>query len=330
MKLVYFAVFVLSFCLTVFFFENLPEKETPADGLALVGFDRLRDFSKDDLTEALPAMRKSCSVLNARKRWKKFCSALKKVRSSAEFADLLKKRTKPYSFEKEGLFTGYYKPEIDGSLTKTKKFAVPVYGLPSEGKMTLTRKEIDEGLSDAAPLAWIEHKADLFTMQVQGSGVLNLPDGKKVSLNYAGNNGHRFFPIGRVLAEKGLHGMRKIRQWLINHPAEADAIMHMNKRYIYFKVEKGTDAIGTLGVLLTERRSLAVDPDFVPLGVPLWLDTVDPDGKPLRRLVVAQDTGSAIKGAVRGDFYWGTGQKALKHAGRMKSKGKYFVLLPDE
>ena len=332
MKLVYFAVFALSFCLTVCFFEKGSEKEIVDKELALVGFERLTGFSKDNVLEALPALKKSCTVLKKKRRWKKFCFALKnkKFETSADLADFIKEKLKPYSFGQKGLFTGYYKPELDGALSKTEKFKVPVYGMPSESKKNLTRKEIDEGASDAEPIAWIEHKADLFIVQVQGSAVLNLPDGKKISLNYAGNNGHPFFGIGKVMAKKGIHDTRKIRRWLIDHPEKADAVMHLNKRYIYFKTDRETDAIGTLGVALTAQRSMAVDPAFVPLGAPVWLETVDPDGRPLRRLVVAQDTGSAIKGRVRGDFYWGSGHKALEKAGRMKSKGTYFILLPDE
>lgn len=122
--------------------------------------------------------------------------------------------------------------------------------------------------------------------------------------------------------------MQDIRAWLKANPDQADSVMRANPRYIFFREITGEGPIGAQGVPLTPRRSMAVDPRYIAYGVPLWLDTVDPDGQPLQRLMVAQDTGSAIKGQVRGDFFWGTGETALEHAGRMKSTGRYYLLLP--
>jgi membrane-bound lytic murein transglycosylase A len=144
--------------------------------------------------------------------------------------------------------------------------------------------------------------------------------------------------IGRILVERGeltkeAATMQTVRQWLRDHPAEATALMQMNARYIFFREIPGAGPIGALGVALTPGRSLAVDPGWLPLGAPLWLDTTYPAGtpeagQPLRRLVVAQDSGSAIKGAVRGDLYWGSGDEALRYAGPMKQPGRYYLLLP--
>lgn len=262
-----------------------------------------------------------------------------------------------------GLFTGYYEPEIEGSLVKTKEYNVPVYALPQDivridlgkfnpkfkgeilfGKQNgeeiepyLTRREIETGKIKfpAQVIAWVKEPAELFILQIQGSGILKLPDGKKIGIGYAGNNGHAFTGIGSVMAQRGLlkdgvYTMAEIKKWLIANPRQAQSLMHENPRYIFFKKTDRPGAVGSLGVPLTAGRSLAVDPAYVPLGSFLWLQTTAPDGSALNRLVTAQDTGSAIKGAVRGDFFWGTGEKALKEAGRMKSKGIYFLLLPKE
>jgi membrane-bound lytic murein transglycosylase A len=144
--------------------------------------------------------------------------------------------------------------------------------------------------------------------------------------------------IGRILVERGeltkeAATMQTVRQWLRDHPAEAPTLMQKNARYIFFRKLRGDGPIGALGIALTPGRSLAVDTDLLPLGAPLWLDTTYPAGtpeagQPLRRLVVAQDSGSAIKGAVRGDLYWGSGDGALLYAGPMKQRGRYYLLLP--
>jgi membrane-bound lytic murein transglycosylase A len=122
--------------------------------------------------------------------------------------------------------------------------------------------------------------------------------------------------------------MPETRAWLEAHPAEALALMDKNPRYVFFRLIQGDGPIGAQGVALTPLRSMAVDPAFIPLGLPIWLSTTAPDGKPLRRLMVAQDTGAAIKGAIRGDIFWGTGQRAFDQAGRMKSPGAIFLLVP--
>ena len=200
----------------------------------------------------------------------------------------------------------------------------------------LTRRDIEEGKTKipADIIAWVKEPVDLFILQIQGSGILKLPDGEKVGIGYNGNNGHVFTGIGSVMAKKGLlksgvYTMSEIRDWLIANPEQARELMHENKRYIFFRKLDKPGAIGASGVPLTAGRSLAVDPAFIPLGSFLWLQT-DHNGVSLNRVVTAQDTGSAIKGPVRGDFFWGTGETALKKAGSMKSRGSYFMLLPKE
>ncbi len=155
-------------------------------------------------------------------------------------------------------------------------------------------------------------------------------------IGYAGHNGHKYRSIGRELIARGelephAASWSGIRAWLEAHPEEAADLLAVNRRYIFFEPIEGEGPIGAQGVPLTAGRSLAVDTRYIPLGFPLWLDTDMPgEGRgALRRLMVAQDTGSAIKGPVRGDFFWGTGDEALAEAGRMKSRGRYFLLLPE-
>jgi membrane-bound lytic murein transglycosylase A len=161
-----------------------------------------------------------------------------------------------------------------------------------------------------------------------------LPDGSVQRVGFAGSNGHAFYAIGRALIAEGMvsrekASMQSIRDWLRANPQKAAEMMQRNARYIFFREIQGEGPIGAQGVALTAGRSLAVDSGLLPLGVPLWLDTTWPaTDKPLQRLMVAQDVGSAIKGAVRGDFFWGSGEAALEQAGRMKQQGRYYLFLP--
>jgi membrane-bound lytic murein transglycosylase A len=184
-------------------------------------------------------------------------------------------------------------------------------------------------------LLWVDDPVDAFILHIQGSGRVTLPDGAVVRLGYAGNNGHAYVAIGRLMRARGLLpadeiNMPAIARWLRANPVAGAALMAENPRYIFFRERVGAGPIGAQGVALTPGRSLAVDDALIPLGAPLWLDTTGPPpgGGPLRRLVIAQDTGSAIKGAVRGDLFWGAGADAFEAAGRMNQRGRYYILLP--
>ena len=164
---------------------------------------------------------------------------------------------------------------------------------------------------------------------------MRLAEGGTVRVGFAASNGLPFFAVGRALIDRGVlppdkASMPEIRAWLKAHPEEGRRIMELNRRYIFFREIDGEGPVGAEGVPLTAGRSLAVDTALLPLGAPVWLDTHWPGdpARPLRRLMVAQDTGSAIKGPVRGDFFWGTGEAAFAEAGRMKSAGRYWLLLP--
>ena len=191
----------------------------------------------------------------------------------------------------------------------------------------------------ARPLVWLKSVVDKFFLQVQGSGEVLLPNGQSLYVGYDGDNGHPYTAIGRYLIEKG-HlkraevTLQSIRKWLQNHPQERAKVLHQNKRYIFFKVLAATKTKGSYGTqqtLLVANQSLAVDPAFIPLGAFVYLNSVQSlNGKPFRRILVAQDTGSAIKGPIRGDIYFGKGKKAEALAGAQKAQGRLFVLLPKE
>ncbi len=269
----------------------------------------------------------------------------------------------PAGEQPDGLFTGYFVPELRGAMTRGGRFQVPLYGRPDDlvsvdlGRFddTLTgrslagrvvkgalvpypsRREIDGGVlaGRSAPILWVDSTVDAFFLHIQGSGVVSLADGRTMRVGYAGTNGRPYTAIGKALADRGAIprdrvSMQSIRAWLAANPAEAAEVMAQNDRYVFFRSLPGNAPVGAEGVALTPERSLAVDRRFLPFGVPMWVDTTDPvdPSQPFRRLMVAQDTGSAIRGAVRGDIFFGQGRLAARRAGLMKQRGRYFVLLP--
>ena len=262
-----------------------------------------------------------------------------------------------------GLFTGYFEAELRGSKTKSDAYPYPLYMKPNDliqvnlgqfsdklsGKHIVgyvkdgvlkpypVRKEIEAGyLKDKGfELLWINDAVDLFLLQVQGSGRVILENGDVVRVGFAAHNGRPYKSIGSALINQGelTAGQASwdgIKGWIADNPDRAADLFAVNPRFIFFKEIIGDGPIGAQGVALTPERSMAIDRRFVPLGVPVWLDTVKPGGSsdPLQTLLIAQHTGGALKGPVRGDFFWGYGAPALKNAGVMKSRGRYFILLP--
>ncbi|MDP6897275.1 MAG: MltA domain-containing protein, partial [Rhodospirillales bacterium] len=201
-----------------------------------------------------------------------------------------------------------------------------------------SRAEIEQGALRGRQLeiVWVDNAIDSFFLHIQGSGRVTLPDGTHVRIGYAGRNGRRYTAVGRELVAAGVMPledvtMPAIRAWMEENPVAAQALMLKNKSFVFFRVIKGDGPIGAQGVVLTPRRSIAVDRKYWPLGAPVWMDTTDPGTRPampLRRLGVAQDTGSAIKGAVRADYFWGHGNAAGSKAGTMKGRGRLYMLLP--
>ena len=191
-------------------------------------------------------------------------------------------------------------------------------------------------------LLWVDDPVDRFFLEIQGSGQVRLPDGETVRVGYADQNGRPYRAIGKDLIESGAipreqMSMQAIRAWLEANPKQAPAMMAKNPSYVFFteltELAAASGPLGAQGVPLTPGRSLAVDRKFLPLGAPIWVDTVAPEPRgraPVARLLVAQDTGGAIRGPVRGDVFWGAGPQAEHLAGHMKSPGRLFILLPRE
>ncbi len=270
--------------------------------------------------------------------------------------------------DKEGLFTGYYESTLNGSRTKGGVYQHPLLGRPDDlvmvdlgefrdelkgqriagrvkdGKLKPyeDRASIVSGKLAAQhfkPLVWLDSAEDAFFVQVQGSGIVHLDDGSIMRVGYAGQNGHPYYAIGRELVKRGIYkkedvSMESIRRWLSENPAQADELMNTNRSYVFFEENKEagetTGPKGGEGVPLTAGRSLAIDSSKLPYGFPVYLqaDYKDESGKPIRKLLMAQDTGGAIRGAVRGDYFWGAGSHAEAMAGPMKAKGQYYFLIP--
>lgn len=302
--------------------------------------------------------------------WKAPCAAASTLSGDAEAAQaFFETWFTPLAVEgggsDQGLFTGYFVPLVDGRLRPGDGFDVPLHGRPSDlvsvdlgqfrralkgeriagrvenGRLTpyADRAAITAGAlkRHKTELVWLKDPVDAFFLQVQGSGLIRLPKGEIIRVGYAGQNGHAYTSIGKVLVERGELtleevSMQSIRAWLKAHPAERDKLLNTNASYVFFGHQMGDGAIGTQGVPLTPGRSLAVDRKYIPLGVPVWLEAAPEDAREteqsLRRLLIAQDTGGAIRGAVRGDVFWGAGGEAGEIAGRMRHKGRYFVLVP--
>lgn len=267
-------------------------------------------------------------------------------------------------WRRQALFTGYYEPLLEGARVPGERYRYPVYTAPTDlvrvelgelhselkGKTVRGRLEgrrvtpypsraqiEDTGLLAGQELLWVDDPVALFFLHIQGSGRVRLPDGTVIGVGYADQNGHPYTAIGRLLAAAGeipleQVSMFSIRDWLRAHPDRADGVMRGNASYIFFRERPLTGAgpEGSLGVALTPGRSLAIDPAVVPRGVPVWIDTVLPDATTsvMRRLMLAQDTGGAIKGPLRADVFFGAGPEAERLAGHMKQPGRMYVLLP--
>ncbi|NQZ13712.1 MAG: MltA domain-containing protein [Alphaproteobacteria bacterium] len=263
-----------------------------------------------------------------------------------------------------GLFTGYYEAALNGSLTRKGKYQYPLHARPSDLVMVQlgdfreelkgqriagrvkggslkpyeTHAEITAGKlpnSQEKVLVWVDSPVDAFFIQIQGSGAVQLDSGRLMRVGYAGQNGHPYYAIGRELVKRGALekrdvSMQSIRAWLEENPDQAQEVMQTNKSYVFFKKLDGSAPVGGQGVELTPMRSLAIDRSIIPYGMPVWVDLDAPtaSSQPIQRLMVTQDTGGAIRGPVRGDFFWGYGKKAEEMAGNMKSDGRYWFLLP--
>lgn len=335
---------------------------------APVAWRELPGWTEERPAEAWGALRANCERLPARDAgWRTICedAALFPEPDDDTARAFFESRFEPHVVHGDdarrhnGVITGYYEPLLNGSRRRTGRFRYPVYGQPEDllvvdlgglypelkgrtlrgrldGRRVVpyaSRAEIGGAKRLRAPvLAWVDDAVALFFLQIQGSGRIRLEDGATLYVGYADQNGHPYVAIGNTLVQRGALkpeevNLQGIRDWLAAHPYEAEEVLNGNPSYVFFAA-RDRPAIGALGVPLTPERSLALDPAYLPLGAPVWLDTSLPDAAPFRRLMFAQDTGGAIKGPARADVFFGFGSEAERRAGAMKSRGRLFVLLP--
>ena len=263
---------------------------------------------------------------------------------------------------KTGLFTGYYEPTVLASFKRTPYFGVPIYGKPrnltkttidgkrrtrikvnGQYKMMPSRAEISASknlLPNTPVIAWVHSKVDRAFLQIQGSGSLLMPNASRIMLGYAGQNGHPYRPIGRYLLKAGALKpgsitMQSIRKWLDDNPKKVTQVLNYDPSFVFFRLVKSDQPIGAQGIALTPERSLAIDRRYYPLGAPMWLSTelpalpdINQSSKKWQQLLIAQDTGGAIKGPIRGDVFWGEGKRASMLAGHLQAQGQLWILLP--
>jgi len=327
--------------------------------LAAAKYEQLTGWREDAVAAAIPAFLKSCAAVTARAEgapldartksldfgtpgeWRPVCAAAEKLPAGddnaareffeAGFVPMLAGN----NGHPEGLFTGYYEITLNGSRKRGGAFQTPIYRRPSDPNR-FTRAEIEDGAlaGYGLELLWVDDPIAAFFLEIQGSGRVRLPDGAIVRVGYDGGNGKPYVAVGRLLIERNVMPreqvtMASIRRWMAEHPKEGAELRRENPSFIFFREIPGDGPLGAQRTVLTAGRSLAVDRAFIPLGLPVWLEAQERFSKgKYRRLVIAQDTGGAIRGPVRGDLFWGFGKEAADGAGAMNARGHYYLLLP--
>ncbi|MEE9388174.1 MAG: murein transglycosylase A [Paracoccaceae bacterium] len=307
----------------------------------VLSFDDLNGWENDNHAAALAAFRSTCGDLK-KQHWPSICAVATSQPDPKVFFELL---FRPVLIESgdPGLFTGYFEPELSGSMRRTLRYRYPIYSLPPEvknGQLWHPREAIENQhilAGRGLEIAWVDNPVDVFFLQIQGSGRIRLPDGSIVRVGYGGSNGHNYHSIGKELVRQGVYqphqvSAQVIRNWVLRNPAEGTALLQTNPSYVFFRKLNGLASdkgpLGAMNRSITAHRTLAVDPAFVPLGAPVWVEKGGSSS--FRRLMIAQDTGSAIKGAQRGDIFFGSGFEAGRAAGRINDPGRMIVLLPIE
>ena len=334
-------------------------KHMPKTYLVESDFNKLPKWNNEDYKDALNSFINSCRTGKTKKIYNSLCKKAKRVTDAKIF---LESEFKPYMInnkngKEEGLLTGYYEAELKGSLKKTRRYRYPIYSTPSDlitvdlssiypqlknlrlrgkiegNKLVPYDKRKDSKGDKSDIICYVDSKIDLFFLEIQGSGRVTLNNGKTIFIGYANQNGHKYRAIGRYLVKQNVMklkdvSLQSIKAWLKKNPSRVDEVLNYNNSVVYFK-QKYKTATGALGLELTPNRSIAVDRRYVPLGAMLYL-SANIDNKNVSKVVVAQDTGGAIKGAIRADMFLGFGDKAMNTAGKLKSPLKLWVLLPKQ
>ncbi|MBT3280186.1 MAG: murein transglycosylase A [Campylobacteraceae bacterium] len=330
--------------------------------LEKVSLKSIDGFSKDNLDLALSVFKKDCQARRINKNLKKVCLKANSYTNGYTFFIENFDGYKLLNNKKSdiGLITGYYEPILNGSLTKTSKYKYPIYSLPKDlvivslgsiypelkkyrlrGKLKGnrvvpfdTRAQFDsKEHKNIKVICYVDNNVDRFFLEIQGSGRVKLQNGSIINVGYAGQNGRPYYPIGRKLIKDGEikkedMSLQAIKKWCDDNPSKVDDLLNLNQSKVFF-IKSTKTATGSLGVPLVAKRNLAVDRKYIPLGFPVFINTTNPvTNNDINRLMVAADTGGAIKGDIRADFFWGNGEEAKENAGKMAQKGKLTILLP--
>ncbi len=314
----------------------------PAPALAagteysLLDFSDLSGWKDDDHDAALTAFLETCGDMDA-EEWGPLCAFAGMRPDARTFFELF---FRPVLAEDgaPARFTGYFEPELRGSLTPTARYRYPLYRKPPEASGAwLTRAEIETGNAlkgRGLEICWVDDPVELFFLQIQGSGRVRLPDGGVIRVGYGGENGRPYRSVGAELVRRGTYrphqvSARVIQSWVRRNPVAGPVLLRHNPSYVFFRRVQVAEDKGPLGAMnrsVTALRTVAVDPAHVPLGAPVWVEKRG--GQPMNRLMVAQDTGSAIRGAQRADIFFGSGERAGMAARRVRDGGRMVMLLP--
>ena len=311
----------------------------PQTHAEILRFADLDGWAEDDHRAVLASFRETCDLLTDAD-WVPLCRLAEDAGQTPEAArQFFELFFRPVVIgAPPALFTGYFEPELDGSPVRTPRFAWPIYRRPPElreGQVYLSRGEIERGAlrGRGLELAWLDDPVDVYFLQVQGSGRIRMPDGRVMRVGYAGRNGHEYRSVGQEMVRRGTHSMDQVSAQEIARYVRNEAgsqLLNINPSYVFFRpvdeVPADKGPIGAMGRSITAFRSVAIDPDFTPLGAPVWVEKAGAD--PIRSLMVAQDTGGAIKGPQRADIFYGTGRAAGEAAGTVKDGGRLVLLLP--
>jgi len=321
----------------------------------------LKDFETDNLDLSLEVFKKACV---RSKRYDTFKHTCQKALEANDAKVFFQENFTPFKLyddqnSEQGLITGYYEPLLNGSRIKTGKFQYPIYNVPKDliivdlssvypdlkkfrlrgqlkGNKLIpynTRANMKDK-KNLEPICYVDSKVDLFFLQIQGSGKVKFQDGTIINVGYANQNGRSYNSIGKAMIKKGYitpaqGSLQGIKKWFEQNPEKIDEVLNINESYVFFQESKKS-ATGALGVELVAQRNLAVDRKYIPLGMPVFIQTSNPLNKSeINQLMIAADVGGAIKGQIRADFFWGNSKLAEQTAGKMKQKGVLYMLIPN-
>nr|WP_321265920.1 murein transglycosylase A [uncultured Sulfurimonas sp.] len=335
-------------------------EDMPNTYLTQVDFNQLPNWENENYEEALKSFLNSCKSSRTQKIYKDLCQKASEVKDAKNFFQtFFNIYTIESNKDKEGLLTGYYEPTLNGSLIKKEPYIYPLFKEPNdlisvdltsiypdlknyrlrgriEGKKLVpyyTRANTKEEVIDAQVLCYTDSKIDRFFLEVQGSGRVNLDNNETMFIGFANQNGHKYSSIGKYLIDEDEIkrddiSLQSIRAWLKENPQRIDEVLHYNESVVFFQ-KRSKAASGSLGLVLTPMRSVAIDRNYIPLGSMLFLDAKI-NNQNINRIVMAEDTGGAIKGSLRADMFFGASKEAEISAGELKSPLKLWIFLPKD